>query len=74
MNDDYTPMEFVVSVLQHFFWLKDELANQVMLQVHNQGKGICGVYTRDVAESKVALINDYAQLNEQPLLCVMEPE
>lgn len=74
LNDDYTPMDFVVEVLKHFFHLNEEVAIQVMLQVHVQGKGICGVFTRDIAETKVALVNDYARENEHPLLASMEPE
>lgn len=74
LNDDYTPMDFVVEVLKHFFHLQEEIAVQVMLQVHIQGKGICGVFTRDIAETKVALVNEYAQMYEHPLLASMEPE
>lgn len=74
LNDDYTPMDFVVEVLKRFFHLNEEIAVQVMLQVHIQGKGICGVFTRDIAETKVALVNDYARLNQHPLLSGMEPE
>lgn len=74
LNDDYTPMEFVVEVLVSFFNLNEEVATRVMLQIHNQGKGLCGVYTRDIAETKVALVNDYAKNNDHPLLCSMEPE
>ncbi len=74
LNDDYTPMEFVVEVLKQFFHLNEELAVQVMLQVHILGKGVCGVFTRDIAETKVALVNDYARSKEHPLLCTIEPE
>ena len=74
LNDDYTPMDFVVDVLKKFFSLNEEAAIQVMLQVHHQGRGVCGVFTRDIAETKVALVNDYARINEHPLLCSMEPE
>lgn len=74
LNDDYTPMDFVVDVLKHFFSLNEVMATQVMLQIHILGKGICGVFTRDVAETKVAQVNDYARSNEHPLLCTMEPE
>ncbi len=74
INDDYTPMEFVIDILKYFFHFNEELATQVMLQVHVLGKGICGVFTRDIAETKVALVNDYARSKEQPLLCTMEPE
>lgn len=74
LNDDYTPMDFVVAILQRFFHLNQEAAVQIMLQIHSQGKGVCGVFTRDIAETKVALVNDYARTNEHPLLCSMEPE
>lgn len=74
LNDDYTPMEFVVEVLKSFFHLSEEIAVQVMLQVHFQGKGVCGVFTRDIAETKVALVNEYARMNQHPLLSGMEPE
>ncbi|MFC3909613.1 ATP-dependent Clp protease adapter ClpS [Legionella dresdenensis] len=74
LNDDYTPMNFVVDVLKRFFRLSEEMATQIMLQVHVLGKGVCGVYTRDIAETKVAQVNDYARSFEHPLLCAMEPE
>lgn len=72
MNDDYTPMEFVVEVLQRFFQMDMEKATQVMLAVHYEGKGICGVYTADIAETKVDQVNRYARKHEHPLLCIME--
>ncbi|KTD20402.1 regulatory protein for ClpA substrate specificity [Legionella lansingensis] len=74
LNDDYTPMEFVVEVLKRFFHFNEEVATQVMLQVHILGKGVCGIFTRDIAETKVALVNDHARSNQHPLLCAMEPE
>lgn len=74
LNDDYTPMDFVVEVLRRFFHFNEETAVQVMLQVHFQGRGVCGRFTRDIAETKVALVNDYARKNEHPLLCSMEPD
>lgn len=74
LNDDYTPMDFVVEVLKRFFHLEEEKAMQIMLQVHRQGSGVCGVFTRDIAETKVALVNDFARSNDHPLLCSMEPE
>ncbi|VAW87899.1 ATP-dependent Clp protease adaptor protein ClpS [hydrothermal vent metagenome] len=74
MNDDYTPMEFVVEVLEGFFYMSREKATQVMLQVHTQGKGVCGVFSRDVAETKTTQVNDYSQQNQHPLLCSMEVE
>jgi ATP-dependent Clp protease adaptor protein ClpS len=72
MNDDFTPMDFVVGVLIKFFHLLPERAAQIMLQVHYEGKGICGIYTYDVAETKVAQVNNYARSSEYPLLCSME--
>lgn len=74
LNDDYTPMEFVVHILQAFFNLPHEKAQNVMLNVHTQGKGVCGVYTRDVAETKVEQVNDYSRQNQHPLLCTMEAD
>jgi len=74
VNDDYTPMEFVVLILGKFFQMDSEKATQVMLQVHTQGKGVCGVFTREIAETRVALVDGYAKQNEQPLLCVMEAD
>ena len=73
INDDYTPMDFVVGVLEHFFNMSIENAVKIMLQVHNQGKGECGVFTRDIAETKVSQVNDFSRVNQQPLLCGMEP-
>jgi len=72
LNDDYTPMDFVVTVLQQFFALDLEKATQVMLHVHTRGRGVCGVYTREVAESKVAQVNEFSRMNQHPLLCTME--
>ncbi len=72
LNDDYTPMDFVVDVLMRFFPMTAENATQIMLHVHTRGRGVCGVFTRDVAESKVAQVNEYARLNQHPLLCTME--
>lgn len=74
MNDDYTPMEFVVKVLERFFHKNREQATQIMLQVHQKGMGICGVYTREVAETKVRQVMLYAAENQHPLQCTMEPE
>ncbi len=72
LNDDFTPMEFVVEILQIFFNLDGEKATRIMLNVHTKGKGICGVYTKDIAETKVNQVNQFARDNEQPLLCTME--
>ncbi|HSC75185.1 MAG TPA: ATP-dependent Clp protease adapter ClpS [Pseudomonadales bacterium] len=74
MNDDYTPMEFVVHVLEDFFNMNREMATRVMLKVHTEGKAVCGVYTRDIAETKAEQINQYSLENEHPLLCQIEPE
>ena len=72
INDDYTPMEFVVEVLQIFFRMNREQATHVMLTVHTQGKGVCGIFTRDIAETKAAQVNQFARENEHPLLCEIE--
>jgi ATP-dependent Clp protease adaptor protein ClpS len=72
LNDDYTPMDFVVEVLMRFFSFNAEKATQIMLHVHTRGRGVCGVFTREVAESKVAQVNEYSRLNQHPLLCTME--
>jgi len=72
LNDDYTPMEFVVDVLQTFFIMSREKATRVMLDVHTKGKGVCGVYTRDVAETKVMQVTDYSRTHQHPLMCTME--
>jgi len=74
VNDDYTPMEFVVEILTTFFSLNNLEATQVMLEVHHKGKGICGVFTRDIAETKAAQVSMFAQSQEHPLLCEIEPE
>ncbi|WP_371829370.1 ATP-dependent Clp protease adapter ClpS [Vreelandella zhuhanensis] len=71
-NDDYTPMEFVVEVLQSFFHMDNESAVQVMLAVHTQGKATCGVFTRDIAETKSYQVNEYARECEHPLMCDIE--
>ena len=73
-NDDFTPMEFVVELLEVFFGMNREAATRVMLKEHMEGKAVCGVYTKDVAETKVAQVNQYARDNEHPLLCETEPE
>ena len=74
LNDDYTPMEFVVTVLQRVFRLPHEQAVQVMLKVHTEGAGICGVFTAEVAETRVREVLSLARENEHPLQCTMEPE
>lgn len=72
VNDDYTPMEFVVEVLQMFFSIDRENATRIMLHVHTKGKGVCGLFTREIAETKVAQVNQYSRENRHPLLCEME--
>ncbi len=74
VNDDYTPMEFVVQVLERFFSKAHEDAIRIMLQVHQRGVGICGVYTYEVAETKVTQVIDFARKNEHPLQCTLEKE
>jgi ATP-dependent Clp protease adaptor protein ClpS len=72
LNDDFTPMEFVVGVLQRFFGKEREQATRIMLKVHHEGRGVCGVYPRDVAASKVEQVCGFARRHQHPLQCVME--
>ncbi len=72
LNDDFTPMEFVVLVLQKFFSMDRERATQIMLKVHMEGRGVCGIYPRDVAATKVDQVTTFARDNQHPLACVME--
>lgn len=72
INDDYTPMEFVVEVLQSIFGMERTRATRVMLEVHTKGKGVCGVFTYEIAETKVAQVTSIAQQQQHPLLCTME--
>ena len=72
LNDDYTPMEFVVQILVHFFNMNPEMATKVMLTVHKNGKAICGEFSYEIAETKVEQVNDYARKHQHPLLCLME--
>lgn len=72
INDDFTPMEFVVNILEAVFGMERTRATQVMLEVHMKGKGICGVYNFEIAETKVAQVMGIAQQHEHPLLCTME--
>ncbi len=72
LNDDYTPMEFVVIVLQKFFSMSREKATQVMLKVHREGMGVCGLYPKDIATTKVEQVASYAKKHQHPLQCVME--
>ena len=72
LNDDFTPMDFVIAVLETFFNMEPERATQVMLHVHTRGKGVCGVFTREVAETKVTYVNEFSRTHQHPLLCTME--
>ena len=72
LNDDYTPMEFVIRVLEKYFNKKEEEATQIMLHVHKRGAGICGTYTFEVAETKCKAVIDFAKQHEHPLQCTME--
>ncbi len=72
LNDDYTPMEFVVDVLQKIFSMDRQQATRVMLEVHTKGEGVCGVFTYEIAETKVAQVNSFSRQHEHPLLCTME--
>ena len=72
INDDFTPMEFVVQVLMTFFAMDHAKATRIMMNVHTKGKGICGVYSHEIAETKVDQVNEYSKINQHPLLCTME--
>ena len=72
LNDDYTPMEFVIVVLQRFFSMSTEQATQIMLKVHNEGRGVCGVFPRDIAATKVEQVGAFARQYQHPLACIME--
>lgn len=74
LNDDYTPMDFVVEVLEVFFGMNREQATKIMLVVHTAGRAVCGIYTRDVAESKAVQVNQYARESQHPLLCEIEKD
>lgn len=71
-NDDYTPMDFVVEILQRFFAMDNDKAHQTMLTIHYRGKAVCGVYTAEIAETRMMQVNGYARQHEHPLLCTME--
>lgn len=73
-NDDYTPMEFVVQVLMMFFAMDHAKSTRVMMTVHTKGKGTCGMYSHEIAETKVDQVNEFSRLNQHPLLCTMEEE
>lgn len=72
LNDDYTPMEFVVDVLMQFFHMPEEKATQIMLTIHTKGQAVCGVYSKDVAETKALQVNEHSREHGQPLLCQVE--
>ena len=72
LNDDYTPMEFVIDVLERFFALGRTQATRIMLEVHTKGKGVCGVFTYEIAETKVAQVTTYARDHQHPLMCTLE--
>ena len=72
LNDDYTPMEFVVEILEAFFRMDRPKATQIMLHVHTRGKGVCGVFTYEIAETKAAQVNDYSRKHQHQLLCTLE--
>ena len=74
INDDFTPMEFVIQVLQSFFRLDRETSVQVMMMVHTKGKGICGVFSKDIAETKVVQVNEFSRQHQHPLMCSMEED
>ncbi|MDR3352185.1 MAG: ATP-dependent Clp protease adapter ClpS [Zoogloeaceae bacterium] len=74
LNDDYTPMDFVVYVLQHFFSMEQERAERIMLKVHYEGRGLCGIYPRDIAATKVDQVMAFALQHQHPLICFMEEE
>jgi len=72
LNDDYTPMEYVIEVLREFFAMGGEQATVIMLKVHNEGRGVCGVYPKDIAATKVAQVTEHARAHQHPLQCIME--
>jgi len=74
LNDDYTPMDFVVEVLESFFGMNRETATKVMLAVHTEGRAVCGIYPRDIAETKAMQVNQYARECQHPLLCEIEKD
>lgn len=72
LNDDFTPMDFVIEILMNFFAMSEDKATQIMLHVHTRGFGVCGVFSKDVAETKVQIVNNYSRQHQHPLLCSME--
>jgi len=73
LNDDYTPMEFVVNVLRRVFGKSEEEASHIMLKVHHEGRGVCGIYPRDIAATRVEMVMQLAQARQHPLQCIIEP-
>jgi len=74
INDDFTPMDFVVAILKNFFSMSEERATQVMLKIHHEGSSVCGVYPNDIAATKVQQINEFSRQHQHPLMCVMDKE
>lgn len=74
INDDFTPMDFVVKVLRSFFSMSEEMATQIMLKIHTEGVGICGIYPSDIAVTKVQQVNEFSRQHQHPLMCMMEKE
>ncbi|MGV6851150.1 MAG: ATP-dependent Clp protease adapter ClpS [bacterium] len=72
INDDFTPMDFVIEILQKFFGMSEDKATQIMLHVHTRGRGKCGTYTYEIAETKVQQVNEYSRQSQHPLMCAME--
>ena len=72
LNDDFTPMDFVIEVLKGFFSMNQEQATHIMLKVHHEGVGVCGIFPEDIASTKVKQVIEFARLNQHPLRCVME--
>jgi len=72
LNDDYTPMDFVIEVLNVYFKMSEDKATQVMLHVHTRGRAVCGIFTREIAETKVAQVNEFSRLKDHPLQCTLE--
>jgi ATP-dependent Clp protease adaptor protein ClpS len=72
LNDDFTPMDFVIEILMDFFAMSEQKATLIMLQIHTQGVGVCGTYSKDVAETKVYIVNEYSRAHQHPLMCSME--
>lgn len=72
LNDDFTPMEFVIEVLKNFFSMNQEQATRIMLEVHMEGVGVCGIYPSDIASTKVSQVIEFARKNQHPLRCIME--